>query len=341
MTIIACPECGRQISDQDPSCPHCGYPLAAETPADDPSHRSASTESVDLGLSKVTSASLWATAGLYVIAAGAFIWYLFVWNEWAGQRSPSAAATQNALDAETLAFGFLGIGFIGYAITGVLFAVWFFKAYRAAASRGATGRTWASGWTIGGWFIPLANFVIPKLVMNEVDRMSNPEAGDPPIEERWRPLPRLEASDMWWALFVLGSLSTAIGSNWQTYIDVTNATPSTATVSGYATATVILACGLVAIAGSGVAGARMVRSIGERLHTSQPTFYSVPGSVGGQPQGTIHATNGQTWIRGYDWTSHDEQTVRCLSCDKDVSFPREQRRHNTHRIAAPRPPVSD
>ena len=175
MTLIACPECGRQVSDQGPSCIHCGYPLASAAPPDRPTHRPASTESVSLRLSKATSAALWATSGLYVIAAGVFFWYLFVWNDWAAQRSPSAAATQNALDAETAAFGFLGIGFIGYAITGVLFVVWFFQTYRAAASRGATFRTWASGWTIGGWFIPLANFVIPKLVMNEVDRMSNPE----------------------------------------------------------------------------------------------------------------------------------------------------------------------
>ena len=61
--------------------------------------------------------------------------------------------------------------------------------------------------------------------MNEVDRMSNPEAGDPPIEDRWKPLPRLESSDMWWALLVLGSLSTAIGSNWQTYLDMTTRDP--------------------------------------------------------------------------------------------------------------------
>ena len=333
MTIIACPECGRQVSNQAPSCLLCGYPLTAAAPSDGPPRRSGSTESVNLGLSKATSASLWATAGLYVIAAGAFFWYLFVWNDWAGQRSPSVAATQNALDAETLAFGFLGIGFIGYAITGVLFVVWFFKAYRAAASRGATSRTWASGWAIGGWFIPLANFAIPKLVMNEVDRMSNPEAGEPPIEDRWKPLPRLESSDMWWALFVLGSLSTAIGSNWQTYLDVTTATPPSATISGYATATVILACGLVAIAGSGIAGARMVRSIGERLHEPQPTFDSVSGAAGGQPQSTIHVTDDQSWIRGYNWTGHEEQTLRCLSCNKDVSFPAEQKRHSTHKIA--------
>lgn len=341
MTLIACPECGRQVSDQGPSCVHCGYPIASPVPPAGPTHRPVSTESVSLGLTKATSAALWATSGLYVIAAGVFFWYLFVWNDWAAQRSPSVAATQNALDAETAAFGFLGIGFIGYAITGVLFIVWFFQAYRAAASRGATFRTWASGWTIGGWFVPLANFVIPKLVMNEVDRMSDPEAGDPPIGDRWKALPRLESSDMWWALFVLGSLSTAIGSNWQTYLDVTTATPTGDAISGYSTATVILACGLAAIAGSGIAGARMVGSIGERLHEAQPTFSSVAGMTGDPPQGTTHVTDDQPWIRGYDWIGYDEQTVRCLSCEKDVSFPAEQKRHNTHKIAAPNRPIGD
>jgi hypothetical protein len=333
LTIITCPGCGQQVSDQGPTCLHCGHPLSVNGKSDTTPETAASTESVNLGLSKATSASLWATAGLYVIAAGAFVWYLFVWNEWAGQRSPSAAATQDALDAETVAFGFLGIGFFGYAVTGVLFIVWFFKSYRAAASRGATKRTWASGWTIGGWFVPLANFAIPKLVMNEVDRMSNPDAGEPPIEERWRSLPRLESSDMWWALFALGSLSTAIGSNWQTYMDVTTDTPTSATVSGYATATVILACGLVAIAGSGIAGARMVRSIGERLHEPPATFHSA--SAEQRPLGAVNVMSGQSWIRGYEWIGDEEQVVRCLSCDKEVVFPAERKRHNTHKIAVP------
>ena len=177
--------------------------------------------------------------------------------------------------------------------------------------------------------------------MNEVDRMSDPEAGDPPIGDRWKALPRLESSDMWWALFVLGSLSTAIGSNWQTYLDVTTATPTGDAISGYSTATVILACGLAAIAGSGIAGARMVGSIGERLHEAQPAFSSVAGMTGDPPQGTTHVTDDQPWIRGYDWIGYDEQTVRCLSCEKDVSFPAEQKRHNTHKIAAPNRPIGD
>jgi zinc ribbon protein len=28
MPLIACPDCGKQISDQAPACPHCGYPIS-------------------------------------------------------------------------------------------------------------------------------------------------------------------------------------------------------------------------------------------------------------------------------------------------------------------------
>lgn len=31
MTMIACPECTKQISDKAPNCPNCGVPLAAAT----------------------------------------------------------------------------------------------------------------------------------------------------------------------------------------------------------------------------------------------------------------------------------------------------------------------
>lgn len=30
MALIVCPECGHEISDKAPACPHCGYPLAAQ-----------------------------------------------------------------------------------------------------------------------------------------------------------------------------------------------------------------------------------------------------------------------------------------------------------------------
>jgi zinc-ribbon domain len=32
MALISCPECGREVSDQAPACPHCGAPIARPQP---------------------------------------------------------------------------------------------------------------------------------------------------------------------------------------------------------------------------------------------------------------------------------------------------------------------
>lgn len=339
MALIDCPECGKAVSDRSEACINCGYPIAAPSaavPGTTPDYRASPTmplgpsrtRGVSAGLTRTTAGFLWGTSGLYLVAAGAFVWYLFAWNDWTGQRSPSDAVAQRAMDAEATAFGFLSIALIGYLVTAVIFVTWFFHAYRAGASRGATGRTWASGWTIAGWAIPLANFVIPKLVMNEVDRMSNPQAGDPPVEDRWKPLPRLEASDTWWGLFLVGALTTAVGSNWLPYADITS--------SGYATAVIILACGMVATAGSGFAAAKMVRTIGDRLLVAGSVEYAAAAYSSGQvPDTQWPPTTDREWIRGYEWRGYADETVRCLSCRKDVSFPAELKRHETHRIAVP------
>ena len=36
MALIACPDCGRQVSNQAPACPQCGHPIAAPLPAAPP-----------------------------------------------------------------------------------------------------------------------------------------------------------------------------------------------------------------------------------------------------------------------------------------------------------------
>lgn len=338
LALINCPECGTSVSDHAEACTNCGYPIDPQPAAPTgpiPDDRlgqprlpgATRVKGLSSGLTRSTAGFLWGTSGLYVIAAGAFVWYLFVWNDWAGQRSPSAAVVQTTTEAEATAFGFLSIAVIGYLITAVIFITWFFQAYRAAASRGATGRTWAAGWTIGGWALPFANFVIPKLVMNEVDRMSNPEAGDPPIDDRWKPLPRLEASDTWWGLFLLGAITTAIGSNWLPYADVKG--------SSYATAVIILACGMAATAGGGFAAGKMVRTIGDRLLVAVPETHLSGARLPGQAPDAPRTTTGREWIRGYEWSGYAEETVRCLSCRKDVSFPDGLKRHGTHKIAVP------
>jgi len=117
---------------------------------------------------------------------------------------------QSISDAETFAALWLRIAFFGYLVVGVLFIVWFYQAYRSAVSRGASGTRWGAGWTIGSWFVPVANLVIPKLVMNEVDRMSNPMSGEPPIEQRWRTMDCLSVSNYWWVFTLVAWVFTLV-----------------------------------------------------------------------------------------------------------------------------------
>lgn len=47
MALIACPECGKEISDKVKSCPHCGYPLDDSSQAESP--QKVEVTSVNLG----------------------------------------------------------------------------------------------------------------------------------------------------------------------------------------------------------------------------------------------------------------------------------------------------
>lgn len=170
---------------------------------------------------------LWVSAAVYGISA---VMFVSVWMNWSAYMSGDGRfAALQASDTDALNF----LGSIIYFATwssGILFVIWLYQAYRSAESRGATGRRWGPGWAIGGWFIPLANAVIPKLVMNEIDRMSNPDAGKPPINERWKRLPRMRSSDLWWFLLLGGTALFWIGS--EVYYS-TPAFDTSATGTGY------------------------------------------------------------------------------------------------------------
>jgi hypothetical protein len=57
----------------------------------------------------------------------------------------------------------------------VMFIIWMFRAAKDNEALGRTGARFAPGWSIGGWFIPLANFVIPVLIVQDLWRGSDRE----------------------------------------------------------------------------------------------------------------------------------------------------------------------
>lgn len=89
------------------------------------------------------------------------------------------------------------------------FIVW---CYRAAKNQEALARRperLGAGWAVGGWFIPLANLVIPVLVLQDLWRGSDAhiERGDP----RWRIAERSWLIGWWWGL-LLAALVTFAGT---------------------------------------------------------------------------------------------------------------------------------
>lgn len=95
---------------------------------------------------------------------------------------------------------------IGSLVSAILLIVWLFKTSNAMDSRGPIGRSWSSGWAVGGWFLPLASLIIPKLVFSEMERIAQVPYGGVPIGERWKPYPRSRISDLWWLMWVSSSV---------------------------------------------------------------------------------------------------------------------------------------
>jgi hypothetical protein len=65
----------------------------------------------------------------------------------------------------------------------------------------APGRTWSKGWAIGAWFIPIANFVVPYLVLGEASKVLQASAEGQAA--KWR-IRRYPVALMLWAIGSLG-----------------------------------------------------------------------------------------------------------------------------------------
>jgi hypothetical protein len=101
-------------------------------------------------------------------------------------------------------------GLVGLA-TFVLLIIWL---YRAAKNNEALGRQnprLGPGWAIGGWFIPIAWWVIPFIVLDDVWRGSDPSIprGDP----NWRRSSTMGAIWAWLVTAVIFTIPSAIATS--------------------------------------------------------------------------------------------------------------------------------
>lgn len=105
----------------------------------------------------------------------------------------------DALEAAN-AIGSLSL-MLGIAIA-VVFIIWFWRCAKNLEAFLRDKPRFGPGFAIGGWFIPLANFVLPVLQAQDLWRGSDPTRprGDP----WWRKGKGSALIGWWWAAFVLG-----------------------------------------------------------------------------------------------------------------------------------------
>ena len=129
--------------------------------------------------------------------------HLHVLDDIAGERV-GRDSHDHVHDADTF---LVGTGIVWLLVTiaiGSVFIVWMWRAAKNNEKLGRDHPRLGPSWAIAGWFIPLANLVIPVLVMQDLWRGST--ARIPRGDMRWRIADRSALVGWWWAAWIVSVL---------------------------------------------------------------------------------------------------------------------------------------
>lgn len=211
-------------------------------------------------LSRWLQGAWWSTAVLGAATAA---------TAWTARDAASVWADdptlRHALDWEDLdvgAVGALNLLSIALLVALILTIVWMYGTHKHQGSLEPGHRSWGAAWAIVGWFIPVGHLFIPKLVLQEIERIARRPRHPDGTVDLDAPRTRLAgAGHLFWLGWIVGI--TAIGAStvvWDGQLEVTaleQLDPS-AVLDAYAWRTV----GGLALVVAGVAGALHLR----RLH---------------------------------------------------------------------------
>jgi hypothetical protein len=172
----------------------------------------------------------------------------------------SAASLSDLNDADSRVGTGVALFFIVFAATGVVFIIWQFRhAKNAEALRGSLPL--GPGWAIGGWFIPLANYVLPAVQIGQAAKASDPDL--PPGEPRSRG--RLPGIVVAWAIvFAVGAGMFIAASSSRPNEDQLTAFNARSEIQDFARADREAAIGMFVYAAAAVLALLMVRQLTER-----------------------------------------------------------------------------
>lgn len=128
---------------------------------------------------------MWAVMGLAGTTSIVWLAAMGAHQSWVDSPANAQKLTDwsDTEDAANALDGFTGLIWLAAF---VLLIIWMYQAHKATARLQPGARRWSAGWTIGGWFIPLANFVIPPMVFVETGRIADAPRDGGRVSTEWR-----------------------------------------------------------------------------------------------------------------------------------------------------------
>ncbi len=100
-----------------------------------------------------------------------------------------------------------------WIIIAVAVITWSYQVRRASESLWHGERRWSRGWAVGGFFVPFANFVIPKLALNESEKIALHTRSAGRVDLGWTDRRPLVEGTLWWVGTIISGLLSRLTTN--------------------------------------------------------------------------------------------------------------------------------
>lgn len=212
-----------------------GGPQGSRSPPRGPAEelrRASRWAQITLGVAGVVVAAMAALAWLGAFVSAGVIW-----------ESVDVAVVR------TVGFGMLAAYAIVMLVAGWVFIDWMWHAEdQASTAQPRVAARFRRGWIIGGWFVPVANWIIPKLIVNDLWQRP-PAVGEHATPRPGRPVPA--PFQWWWGLWLVYAIPSG-------FVSPVDADPSTGVFVLYAVShTAAVAAAVLAVV--------VVRQLTDRL----------------------------------------------------------------------------
>jgi len=116
----------------------------------------------------------------------------------ASPASTIELSTGESIETSWIMVGLLALGELALrALCAIFFLMWLYRSFNNLSVLGARNLEFSPGWSIGWWFVPFANFVMPFKVVRELYSESDPAKRDRSSLSERQPVTN-EIIGFWW-----------------------------------------------------------------------------------------------------------------------------------------------